>query len=565
MNFDNSVHPDYFLNREDWEKFRYIMEGGVDFIDKYLESYSSRENVTDFNIRKRITPIPSFAAGSITDIKNAIFQRMNEILRINGSKLFQEVSSGKAGGVDLSGATTNYFIGNKVLPELLNMGKIGVYVDMPIIIEQSTLAETYSQHPYYYIYKTENIRNWKMSEFGNEFDMLLLKETALTYDPDFSLPDAEYVRYRLIVKENNAIKVRFFNEDSEQIDLNGNYSNSDYTLGINKIPFVLFELNQSLLKNIANHQIALLNLESSDIGYALMANFPFYIEQQSRMTSTHLKNEESEDGEDREIIVGGSTGRTYADGINPPSFIHPSAEPLRASIEKQTQLKDDIRTLVNLALSAVQPKYASAESKTHDEHGLEAGLSFIGLILEHGERQLAELFAAYEGSKEIATIKYPTRYALKSDQQRIDEAKALEGMVNKIPSKKGQKAIIQLMTRKLLDAKISQEELAQILDEIKKAKYMTSDPNTLNLDLEKGLVSNDTASEARGYEKGETTKAKQDHAERIKRIQDSQSPRGVKDLGTDANANKLEKKLSQDPDLDNDSHKKVRGNAIHTN
>ncbi len=558
MLITTSTHPDYLFSQNDWEKFRYIMDGGDEFIEQYLEKYSSREDAADFIIRKRITPNPSFASGSITDIKNAIFQRMSDIERTGGTQQFQEVYAGKLGGVDLLGATTNYFIGNKVLPELLNMGKVGVYVDMPIIDTPTTLANTHKKHPYYYVYKAEDIRNWRLAQVGEyvEFEMLLLQERALTYDPTFSLPNSEYTRYRLLTKENDTIKVRFFDVDNKQININGDLVDETYELDINKIPFILFELNQSLLKNIANHQIALLNLESSDIGYALKANFPFYIEKENSVQSAHLKSEETESGDPREIEVGGTTGRSYSTD-QPPSFIHPSSEPLKASIEKQKNLKDDIRTLINLALSAVQPKYASAESKAHDEHGLESGLSFIGLILEHGERQLAELFAAYEDTKDVATINYPTRYALKSDQARIDEAKALNDMVDKIPSKTGQKAIIKLMVKKLLDAKISQEELAKVLEEIDTAKYINADPVAINSDIEKGLVSTETASDARGYSEGEVEKAKDDHAERIKRIQDAQ---GLSDPA------KIDKQISQSSDLQDDTHKRVRGNnAVNTN
>ena len=554
MNISASTHPEYLLNITDWERFRYTMDGGDEYIEEYLESYSARESAADFIIRKRITPLPSFAAGSITDIKNAIFQRMSEIVRVGGTKEFQDTYDGKLGGVDLTGATANYFIGNRVLPELLNIGKVGVYVDMPII-EGATLANTRAKHPYYYVYKAENIRNWRFKD--EELDLLLLREVALTYDDTFELPDSEYVRYRLLTRENGRIRVRFFDSDNSQISMDGDSIPEDYFLDIDKIPFVIFELNQSLLKNIANHQIALLNLESSDIGYALMSNFPFYIEQQSKVESGYLKS--PEDGEDaREITVGGSTGRTYSTE-QPPDFIHPSPAPLLASIAKQDKLKDDIRTLVNLSLSAVQPKFASAEAKAHDEHGLESGLSFIGLILEHGERQLSEIFAKYENNSEPVTIRYPTRYALKSDQERINEAKSLNEMVDKIPSKKGQKAIIKLMASKLLDAKISQSDLREILVDIDNAKYMTSDSKALDTDLEKGLVSTETASKARGYEDGEVEKAKEDHAERIKRIQDSQTPRGITGLGTDPDASKEEKKVSQNSDLS--TKKKVRGNA----
>lgn len=564
-NITNSVHPEYFNLCSDWEKFRYVWEGGEAFKEKYLKSYSVRENITNFDARKAISPIPGFATGAIVDIKNAIFQRTSDITRQSGSQLYQDIITGKLGGVDLLGATMNYFIGNEVLPELLFMGKVGVYVDMPTIEQGQTLNQTKSAHPYFYVYKTEDIRNWRLSRHDEfvEFDMLLLRERILTYDDTYSLPDKDKVRYRLLTREDGIIKVRFFDEVGEETNIDGEPTTEPTVLDINRIPFTIFELNQSLLQNIAGHQIALLNLESSDVGYCLMSNFPFYIEQQSKLESGYLKREGSEDTDKQEIEIGGSTGRSYEKDVNPPSFISPPSEPLQASMEKQKQLKEDIRSLVQLALSAIQPKYASAEAKQFDEHGLESGLSFLGLILEHGERQLASFFAEYESDIDnVATISYPKRYSLKSDSDRLDEAEKLDAVKVKIPSKKAQKELTKLIVHKLLDTKIPKDDLEIILEEIEQAQYSTSDPDIIYNDHEKGLVSTETASKARGYNaKVEVPKATQDHADRINRIKESQSndagARGVQDLSVDNDAVK-EKQQSQNADLQDDGHKPIR-------
>ncbi len=45
---------------------------------------------------------------------------------------------------------------------------------------------------------------------------------------------------------------------------------------------------------------------------------------------------------------------------------------------------------MNLAVSSLAVR-ASAESKAMDNQGLEAGLSYIGLLLDIAERQIAEL------------------------------------------------------------------------------------------------------------------------------------------------------------------------------
>ena len=565
FNITNSVHPSYSASYLDWEKFRYVAEGGDDFIEKYLKSYSANENVIDFATRKSITPLPAFASAAITDVRNAIFQRMADISRTEGTESYQDVILGKLHGVDLLGATMNYFIGNEVLPELLNMGKVGVYVDMPKISEGQTLSETGLVHPYFYVYKAEQIKNWRLSKQGDfiEFNMLLLQEKILTYDDVYYLPSEDTTRYRLLTQKDGVVLVRFFNEEGTQIDEEGEPSDAAIELGVKRIPFTLFEINQSLLKNVANHQIAMLNMESSDVSYALKANFPFYVEPKNPADSKHLKSGTGgEDGDPNVIELGNTVGRSYPAGSSPPEFIHPSSEPLNASMAKQKQLKEDVRALINLALSAIQPKYASAQAKEFDEHGLESGLSFIGLELEHGERQLASFFSEYEGKSEVALINYPDRYSLKSDKERIEEAEELHQMMLKIPSKKAQKVMTQLIIKKLLDTKIPTEDLSAILDEIETVKYTTSDPETIHGDLEKGLVSTETASEARGYDAAnEVKQAKIDHTERLKRINEAQSKgaRGIDDLDSDPNDSaKQEKTDSQNSDLQDDAHKPVK-------
>ncbi len=559
---NTSVHPDYQYNMPSWTKFRFIEEGGDAFINEYLVKYSEREDDTRFNARRDMTPIPGFAAAAIIDIKNSIFQRMTDTSRSSGSKLFQQTMAGELGGVDLKGADMNYFIGSQILLELLFLGKVGVYVDMPNVDLNATLKESKKQHPYYYAYVAEDIRNWRFSVSGDttEFDMLLLRERVLTYD-DYNLPAKDYARYRLLTKEEGGVAVRFYDAQGEQVDTDGKTATEPIFLDIPKIPFALFELNQSLLTNIANHQIALLNLESSDVAYALLANFPRYVEQQNKMVSPHLKSEEDSGGTEsnaRQADIGGTTGRSYAHGLNPPQFIHPSSEPLKASIDKQTQLKDDIRQLVQLALSALQPKFASARSKEFDQQGLEAGLSYIGLVLEHGEQQLASIYSSYEQENNEAKISYPLRYSLKSDIQRIDEAERLQTLMLTVPTRKGQKVTSKLIVRKLFDDKLTQSELEELLNEIEQAAYVTTDPEIIHSDLEKGLVSTKTASTARGYEaEKEVKQAKIDHAERIARIQSAQA-RGLPDLDSETNSGVIEKENSQNADIQENSSKATR-------
>ena len=555
MSITDSYHPEYLQEMYNWVKYRYIMEGGDEFIDQYLKKFSGRESASNFRRRKEITPVTSFSKSAIVDVKNSIFQRMGDIQRIGGSKAYQEVIRGERGGVDRNRSSMNYFIGMDVLPELLFLGKIGVYVDMPVVARDLTIAEAANVNPYFYTYPCEDILNWNYDfNINNELVLtsLLLRERRYKLN-EYGLPSELIDYYKLFKLYDDGVRV-------EEYSTNGELESS-FNLELRRIPFVLFEIDQPLTKDIANHQIALMNLESSDIGYTLKANYPFYTEQQGMATSSHLKGpENNEDGS--EIEVGGNMGRGYSKGLERPGFIHPSSEPLKASMEKQQHLKDDIRTLVNLALTNVASKFSSAESKEMDERGLESGLSAIGLVLEQGERELAYFFHQYEKDTNIPKIIYPTRYSLKTERERLEEVNSLSEQRDKVPSKKCQKIISKKMANILVGTDVNASELIDIYSEIDNAGYLSSTAKDIHGDIDKGLVSLETASRARGYNPKEVEQAKKDHAERIARIQAAQSnagARGITDLQVDSDDSVKEKNSSQSPEFSDTGTKKTRG------
>ncbi len=576
------VHPEYLLSVEDWEQWRLCYEGGTPFLNEYLMKFSVREDNTDYLNRKAITPIAHFAAAGIDDIKNAIFQRLPEVKRLEGSNTYQAAIAGRMGGLTQNNRSMANFIGEDILPELLPMGKVGIYVDMPKKEALSTSRlDADKQHPYLYAYKTEDIRSWVYSTIDEQpiFTKLLLRDYKYTLNVETGLPEETEAWFRFYKLEDGVVKVQYYDSNSIAI-------NDEIILDLNRIPFIILELNHGLMKNIAVHQIAALNLGSSDINYAFKSNFPFYTEQYDLISEmSHLRPGGREEGDDTTDEVsneqvgdiakklntktGVTQGRRYPLGADRPGFIAPPTDPLMASMQKQEQLKDDIRRLLALALSNMQPKLTSSDAKNTDERGLESGLSYIGLELQRGEQQIAEIWTLYERQGEPATISYPSSYSLKTDQDRRKEAKEMSEMIPKLPSQTYKKATAKDIAAILLKTKVTDEELDQIYSEIDNAPIIETDPNILKSDLEAGFVSAETGSLARGYPKGEAAKAEDDHAKRAARIIDAQRGAGARG-GDDMDADPIvsaraEKQVSQDPTLDVDSKSKTRGDGKNAN
>ena len=389
-------------------------------------------------------------------------------------------------------------------------------------------------------------------------------------------------------------------------------------LELTRIPFVLLDIGDSMIKDVVNHQIALLNLVSSDVNYALKSNFPFYVEQKDqRAGGQHLKNavrrgrhgdaQAARAAADSDIKVGATQGRTYDKGMNPPSFINPSAEPLKASMDLQAKLEDDIRKLIHLAVADTANR-ATAESKSMDNQGLEAGLSYIGLVLEAAERQIAEFWAAYEerepAKRNVATVKYPDRYSLKTDADRITEAEDLVKLMYAVPGQKVKRELAKNIVLALLGGKVSVGDIQAIFEEIDKAPYATSDPTTIIAAVEAGLCGEKTGAMALGFNDDEHLQARADHAARAIRILQAQQKgghsvqrrlgrtsrdpatdkldgsestnlsdvgqmnsdagaRGVPDLSANSGAGKEEKAASRDTTLNDKATPPVRGKGKH--
>jgi hypothetical protein len=587
-----SRHPFYTL--EDYVKFRLTYAGGRQFIETYLEKYDTRENAKDFLRRKKLTHNPGFAAQALDEIIAGIAQRSPEIVRSGGTPSYARGIQGYDGGVDLQNSSMDRFITSNVLPELLSMGRCGVYVDMPEFNPESTIAEYAVQpHPYLYYYRACDILNWHQQFDPRSSEILtttvLLRETNWQTD-DYGLPKQPTDLFRLVQKVPDGVVVTFL-EQYQDVQDGGKKKErilKQYKLKLKRIPFVMYDIGKSLLTDAADYQIGLLNLASADLSYAINSNFPFYVEGYDPKTEALFNKQGPQTGFDAEgqplektsasgdtapeIVVGTMHGRRYPLDAPPPAFIHPSPEPLTISMLKQKEMKEDIRRLLNLAITTVQPSRKSGVASQQDQqNGLESGLAAIGIELEGAEREIAVIWADYEGqdiTKKVS-IAYPDSYSVKTDDDRMDEAKKLQEVQGAAPSNTFQKEIAKRIVKALLDGKVNSTVIDKIRKEIDAAKYITGDFEAIKSDYEIGIVDGKTAAEARGYDPELFEVAQK---ERVKRMADTaiaQSVGGGSGAAGQAAARggegggdpKGEKTVSQNADNNPDGGKKVRGKA----
>jgi len=534
------THPHFAAITLESTKYRAVLESGDSFRDRYLERYSTRENPDDFNARRNITYVPAFAKAALVDICNTIQSRFADISRDGLPQAYSEAITGAKGGVDGTGKPLNNFLSSEILLELLGMGRVGIYVDRPP--KKTAHRSGLNRPPYMYAYRSEQIINYMFE--GGVLTRVALVDREYGNDKD-GWPH----------KYNNVNRVLTLTDKGVLVEVE---KKEPVLLDLKTIPFVILSLNQSLLRDIADYQIALMNLESSDLQYALLSNFPFYTEQVSpgQVGPINPHTTEEDKATDRNVAVGVVKGRSYSLGSDRPGFIHPSSEPLTVSMQKGVQLRQAITDLMPINLSTTTA--GSAAARADASQSKEEGLIQIGAELQTAELKIARIWGGYLDETTDPEIIYPENYALTTIEERLDEADKTIELLHQVPSNTFKREMYKRVASILLSSKIPLSELQTIRKELDNVVVLTTDPAAIREDHEAGLVGTDTASLARGYQAGEAELAKIDHAARLARIQSAQTP---KTNSEDSDPEELEdqKTMSQAADENDIPSKRVRG------
>lgn len=552
-------------NAELQRKYRLCYSGGRDFVDAYLQEHY-KEDPDVWKRRKFMSYAPAFAKAALLEYLRGLSQRATEIKRVGGSPLYQDCISGRRGGVDGQDSTMNRYMVHNVLQELLPQGIVGVFCERVDVTGMSE-AEANKNLPYYMIYTAEQILNYRIGR-NRRLEAIMLRHSKHEYD-EYGMPKAILSCYRyLALLPGGGVYDRLIDSNNETLE--------EQIHDLPEIPFTLFQLPESLLQDVADYQIALLNLASADLYYATAANVPFYVEQYNDLTAgmynegasrkeptidqnaqvveevlkgTRKASHPTTPDTSERIVVGAHQGRRYPMAAEAPRFIHPSPEPLLASMQKEQQLKNEIRELLRLALASLGAAQTSAEAKEFDELGLEGGLSYIAKELQRGETAMARHFHNYLAAEnDMPTITYPDRYDLRTDDQRRAVADSMHKLSYTAPSATFRKQVAHNIADTLFGSgRVTEDVLALIHDEIDSSPFPTADPDIIKQDYESGFLSDESGSLARGYRPDECERARKAHTARLLRIQAAQTPmenpaaRGLRDADPNPNSGKEEK------------------------
>lgn len=563
-------HPDYIKEFGYWPKWRTIVDGGDSFVNAFLQKQVDEDAATYLR-RRELTPAAVFAKAALYEIITSVLTRLPDVVRTGGPSSYISACLGQKGGVDGFGATMNQFMALTVLQELLAMRRVGIFIDRPQLPLGATIEDAKRRPPYIYSYGIEDILAWTLEQGSLTPTEVLLRQHIPVTVENSSLVTGYTEQYQHIVNTGQGIAITTYDSNKNQLN--------SAILDLPDVPFLILEINNSVLKDIAGHQIALLNLESSTIAFAIAASLAVYVEQADMATfmaalrrsgpsgsvdEDGYPDEDTDvpgtDGATHAVRLGLNRGRRYMKDGDKPGFISPNNENILRSEAVVQTLKDDIRRLMLLTVSNLSSRgVASATALSLSQSTSNNGLAALGASLELAERIISKVWATYEGT-EPAVIQYPTDYQIMSDAERRAAIDELTKIRDSAPSKTFQQKVTELISTLLLSNRVSRKVMDKIILEIQSAPALMSKIPDVTAVVEAGIMPREYAAACLCLPEDAAAKGNAEHAERLKRIAASQgtasgTARGNTDGTDDAAA---EKEASQDPDATESGAKGVR-------
>jgi hypothetical protein len=491
----------------DFKEWRYCYEGGRIFRDEYLLPFNDREDDADFERRRDLTPIPGYARKEINRVKNSLSQRFPDIMRRGGSASWRSAVHGIGRGVDLRGTSMNSFMTKHIVPDLLVIGQVGVLIEAPQVLtndpsgipSQADVPKNF--RPY--------LKRYRIEEYGtpipaptdspSDWQAVMLEETKRIFEDRtlVTTDETTFTFYFLDASRGNRVSI-------QKLDSSGTDQEPEQRTELEAIPFTVFDIQDSLMRDACSYQITLLNMISADSSNAIDANFSTLTRQRGGANaSAHLR------GADDEVEVGVRKGLFYESGDERPGYISQPTGPMKVSLEFRRELKEEVHELVTGVIADLG-----------EDGTLDAGLAYVGSCMNDGESRCWDHWAAYEAvnpsRRQPSLVSYPDDWSLKSDQSRVEEASQKLDIMNKIPGRKAKKQAAVSAIQTLWRGKVSIKDLDAMIAEVMAAPYTTSDPDILDKVAERNLAGPQALSMGYGFEPDEYLKGQEERDRRAK-------------------------------------------------
>lgn len=233
----DTKHKEYTENYEAWERCEHAAEGQDEIHEygvKYLPRLSGQTDAEYYAYKKRAM-LYNATARTIDGLTGMLFMKPETVTA--PAAMDSIIADVTMGGLSL------HQFAEMVSEEVITIGRCGVLVDYPPIVNAVTLAQAQAQgaRPYATMYDAESIINWKTGRINNVEQL-----TLVVLEEENEIPVDEFEskcepQWRVLDLVNGAYRQRVFRKDKrgefilvEEIfpQINGRV--------INKIPFEFF-------------------------------------------------------------------------------------------------------------------------------------------------------------------------------------------------------------------------------------------------------------------------------------------------------------------------------------
>ena len=233
----NTKHSEYSKYYEIWERCEDLMEGQEEIHEKgtkYLPRLSGQTDEEYFSYKQR-TMLYNCMSRTVDGLTGMLFMKKEVV--VTPAAMDSIIADVTMGGLSL------HQFAEVISEEVITIGRCGVLVDYPPIVNAVTLAQAQAQgaRPYATMYDAESIINWKTGRINNVEQL-----TLVVLEEENEIPVDEFEskcepQWRVLDLVNGAYRQRVFRKDKrgEFILVEEIYPQINGRV-INKIPFEFF-------------------------------------------------------------------------------------------------------------------------------------------------------------------------------------------------------------------------------------------------------------------------------------------------------------------------------------
>jgi hypothetical protein len=386
----DSLHAEYEQNVTRWERCRDAM-AGQDAVHKAGEKYLpalSDQKPAEYLAYKLRTPFYPASGRTWQGLVGMVFRQAPHIEN-------QDSAADLIADATLSGVSAT-LLARRVLGEVEEVGRCGVLVEYPVVVQQpASLAEASQKNlrPYATFYKAESIINWRVERVNNRMQptLVVLREC---HEEVGSFEVKQHDQLRVLLLEAGIYLVRIYRKSTEkgEWELVEQIVPTRNGAPLESIPFFPFGSEENSLHVQAPPLLDLVDMNLSHYRTTADLEHGAHFTGLPMLFLAGVRVRENE-----KISLGSQTAIVADDPTADGKFIEFTGQGLGA-LEKLLDRKEDQMAAIGARMLAPEKKAAEAEDTVKMRHSGESSvLASQAELVSDGMEKMLNLMREWAG------------------------------------------------------------------------------------------------------------------------------------------------------------------------